>query len=376
MRGRRSSLAPGELAGAYEQLAGFGLSAAQIAKQTATKRAEVTAGLAVAGSELARKATERWDFLTLDQAAALAEFEDDTEATKALVAGAKEGQFEHVVQRLRDDRDEAQALAEVAAELTAAGATVIERPGYNSPILRLDRLSHDGVEITEQSHQDCAGHAAFVATEYSWDYTNDDRPVQVEQRGPVWVCTDPAANGHTDRWNQRSTPAGETVDDQEQAAQRRRVLAGNKAWRSATTVRREWLQSFTARKTPPEGAERFLIAALLHGDDCLRRAMEAGCNHRRLRVLLGMAEDDEAKTYGAGREHIAQLVEQTTTATPKRAVQLAVALVLAAWEDQTGPHTWRNPDERGRRYLGALAGWGYPLSEIEAPIVATEETAD
>jgi len=126
------------LAGAYEQLAGFGLSAAQIAKQTATKRAEVTAGLAVAGSELARKATERWDFLTLDQAAALAEFEDDTEATKALVAGAKEGQFEHVVQRLRDARDEAQALAEVAAELTAAGATVIERPGYNSPILRLD----------------------------------------------------------------------------------------------------------------------------------------------------------------------------------------------------------------------------------------------
>jgi len=36
---------------------------------------------------------------------------------------------------------------------------------------------------------------------------------------------------------------------EEQKADRRRVIENNKAWRSATTVRRAWLRGFTARKT-------------------------------------------------------------------------------------------------------------------------------
>lgn len=42
-------------------------------------------------SELARAATARYDFLTLEQSAVIADFEDDTEAVKAPVAAAKQG---------------------------------------------------------------------------------------------------------------------------------------------------------------------------------------------------------------------------------------------------------------------------------------------
>jgi len=60
--------------GGMKQLAAFGLTAAQIKRRTARPRDEVDAALTVARSELAEKAAQRWDFLTLDQAATLAEF--------------------------------------------------------------------------------------------------------------------------------------------------------------------------------------------------------------------------------------------------------------------------------------------------------------
>jgi hypothetical protein len=50
------------------------MTEAAIAKATGLPRPQVTASLAVARSEVAVKAAERWDFLTLDQAATLAEF--------------------------------------------------------------------------------------------------------------------------------------------------------------------------------------------------------------------------------------------------------------------------------------------------------------
>ncbi len=56
------------------QLSLLGVSAAQITRRTRMPRAQVDAALTVAGSKLAKAATERYDFLTLDQAATVAEF--------------------------------------------------------------------------------------------------------------------------------------------------------------------------------------------------------------------------------------------------------------------------------------------------------------
>ena len=82
------------------------MSAAEIAKRTKTKRREVKAALSVGASELASATASRYDFINLEQAAVVAEFEDDAEAVKALVVAARNGGFDHLTQRLRDDRAE------------------------------------------------------------------------------------------------------------------------------------------------------------------------------------------------------------------------------------------------------------------------------
>ncbi len=44
------------------------------------------------------------------------------------------------------------------------------------------------------------------------------------------------------------------------------MLHNNKAWRSAETVRREWLGRFLARKTTPTGAEALICEAVVGCD--------------------------------------------------------------------------------------------------------------
>jgi ParB family chromosome partitioning protein len=83
----------------------------------------------VAKSDLAKAASDRYDFLTLEQAAAVAEFDDDAEAVKQLILTAQQGHgFGHLVQRLRDERKERIATQPIIDELTAAGVKIIDRP--------------------------------------------------------------------------------------------------------------------------------------------------------------------------------------------------------------------------------------------------------
>lgn len=64
----------------------------------------------------------------------------------------------------------------------------------------------------------------------------------------------------------------------------------------------------------------------------------------------------------------------TATATPVRATQLALAVLLGAAEDATGRQTWRNPTLDNRSYFAALRNWGYPLSPV-GQLVLTDDDA-
>jgi ParB family chromosome partitioning protein len=104
-----------------DQLAAFGISPPQITKRLKTRRADVDAAITISRSDLAKAATARYDWLTLDHAATVAEFEGQPDTVTALIAVAKTGQFDHVAQRARDDRAEATAGAALVAELAAVG---------------------------------------------------------------------------------------------------------------------------------------------------------------------------------------------------------------------------------------------------------------
>ncbi|RTL61551.1 MAG: hypothetical protein EKK42_34805 [Pseudonocardiaceae bacterium] len=354
----RAALTAAEDAAAFQQLEAFGLSPAQIAKRTHRSKADVTAGLTVAKSELASKASARWEFLTLEQSAVLAEFADNTDAVTDLVAAAKAGGFAQVTQRLRDDRDDTAAYEAMVAELTAAGTTVIERQGFSYPGARLDNIGIDPAE-----HTGCPGHAAFLISRWA-------RPDGVEQPRPGWaavyVCLDAEANGHQPDSRQVRADGERRTMSEEEKAERQRVIEGNKDWRAATVVRREWLATFAQRKTPPKGVERFVLTCLLAGDHEIRTAMEQ--KHPLLRAALGVPEAEGQMWERGGRE-IAALIEQMATATAKRQLVVLAALLLAAWEDRTSTQTWRHATPDVRRYLGAMIEWGYDAGPLERGLV-------
>lgn len=128
----RAGLSTADKVAAVEPLSLLGLSAAQVVKQTRARKADVDQALVPAGSALAKGAATRYEFLTLDQAPAVAEFDSNQETVKALIASAKssEGDFLHTLQRARDEREAAAQLAALRAELAEASLRVIDRPGY------------------------------------------------------------------------------------------------------------------------------------------------------------------------------------------------------------------------------------------------------
>ena len=114
----RTGLTTTDRLGVVEQLSLLNVSAAQIAKRTRMKRPQVDQALAVTRSDLAKAASVRYE-LTIEQAAGVAEFEDDPDTVKALVAAPKTGQFAHVLERARQDRDDAAQRAQLGAALPA-----------------------------------------------------------------------------------------------------------------------------------------------------------------------------------------------------------------------------------------------------------------
>jgi ParB family chromosome partitioning protein len=274
----RTGLSTAERVGAYRQLAAFGLSPTQIARRSSTRKTDIDQALKVAASDLAVAATGRYD-LTLDQAAVLSDFDHDKEAVTALVAGAKTGQFAHVAQRLRDQRDYDQAVTVLTARLGEQGVTVLpaspDAGARRGAARRLDGLTQDGQPLDPESHRSCPGHAAYLERSWGEDLV-----------APVWVCTDAGGNGHTDRHRSAGSHAGPGAELSEaEKAERRQVRSNNTDWRSAETVRRDYLRQLLGRKTPPAGARRFLAEALVAGDHPLRRALERG--HPLARDLLG-----------------------------------------------------------------------------------------
>lgn len=355
----RAALGIGERVAAYEQLAALGLSAAQIARRTSRPRVDVDAALAVAASSHARTAVTEHP-LTLDQAAVIAEFGADDGVTGELIAAAAVGRFDHVAQRLRDTRDEQQAAAALAAQLADAGVRVVEKPAFGAPAKRLDQFREPP---TVEEHSTCPGHAAYVSTDWSWDDDGPDDQAQTVVADAVYVCTDPADNGHTilTRFVTGAKPPGadDKTDAQREAerAARADVIESNKAWASAETVRRRWLRGFVARKSAPKGSALFVASALGWADHALREALLEG--NPLAHELLGLTRPLGYDKRGAAVD--IALGE----ATEPRAQMLALAVILAAYEHGTDREHWRTPNSGTARYLRYLEGQGYELSDVE-----------
>jgi ParB family chromosome partitioning protein len=360
----RSGISDADEARATQKLLGLGLTAAQIARRRhiATKRVKATA--LVAQNQVAMDAVAE-GLLDLAQAAVVAEFADDQTAVLALrtAASKRPEQFDHITQQLRDDREEARLRAELTAALTDQGVTVIDRPDtlFSGKIRRLHELRATpditpGTELTIEEHACCPGHAAFID-----DRRGSWRPL-AQRVAAVWVCTDFAGHGHAERHTAPGvTTTGKLTGPMtdEQKAARAEVIANNKAWDSATTVRRAWLTTFFARKTAPPDGARWIVQTLAHGSHDMRKAMES--DHSVALELLGLNQS----TRGYARMRTHSIAGAAAKASPARATTLTVAMLVGALENGTDRRVWRSPTGEQIAYFRQLQRWNYPLSDVE-----------
>jgi ParB family chromosome partitioning protein len=386
------------------------MTKAAIAKATGLPRPQVAASLAVARSDVAVRAAERWDFLTLDQAAILAEFEDDQEALTALVQAAKgsPSQFAHVAARLRATRAERAAKAAFTAELEAQSIAIYGDRPYVPWTLALENLRDgDGNQITPEVHATCPGRAVTIT--YEWDWASgaeaayraahgladdddlgdvefaDDEEAREAGFVPGWqvdrhLCTDPEQYGHT---NVHGTPSGtptqeqETAEDQAAEAarkteERRRVRRRNTEWRAATETRTSHLKALLARKAPPAGALTLIVEAMARGET---QPQMSSFGHQSACELLGLPGN------GAGAGYRDLLLSELARASEKRVQVIALAMVLGAAEHGVRDvQTWQSAEggywasygvPLAARYLAWLAEHtDYALSSIEAEVAA------
>ena len=227
----------------------------------------------------------------------------------------------------------AREIAALRAQYEADGYTVVDYPAWGDEDVAFfhDLLTADGERITEENYAGKVGHAVAIGERWG---SIDIAHVVVNWR----------EHGLTSiRHSQPTTRSGAMTE--EQKAERRRVVANNKAWVSAEKVRRAWVTKLLGRKRLPSQALAF--AATVIADSRYEVARAANDGHDMAATLLGL---DGQRHYGQPHP-----IAAMTQATPTKAGHALLAVALGALEAATDKNSWRNPDQVTRQYLDQLA---------------------
>lgn len=425
---RAHALTDAQRAKGIQQMIDAGMSVTKVAKKLSMPKDVIKAAHTAAGSQAAMEYLDSTQ-ISLEEAATLAEFEDDPAALARLVNAAGTRHFEYTVATLREERASAEAQAKVAAEYAERGFTVLtERPHRTDsaavPLAYLVTHDADGAEVdaTEAAVTDPAQWAVLLYEStvlvdrstgepvdedaVDWNTQDDDAATPeeglrhantVEDREtylPEYFCLDYAAAGLSvaqDRVRQYF-PTTDSADEDAEAQRRRedeaqaradaeaeaekrdrrKVLALNKLGAAAIVVRREFLTKLLSRKTAPKGAAAFVADALAR-DAYMLTGLHAD---ETAAELLGIKSGQQVRTLTKGMD----------SAADARAQVVVLAMVLGALEARTGKDAWRNPgiiggtaswarNVTGGDYLKFLVAQGYTLSPVEE-IITGERTSD
>ncbi|WP_349885792.1 ParB/RepB/Spo0J family partition protein (plasmid) [Microbacterium sp. WHRI 7836] len=249
---QRQALTDGDRLQAYKALELEGLSVTAIAKRTGTKRDKIKMGLTVAASETGTRLIVE-SGMTLDQAATLIEFEDDPEVVATLTQTATEepGYFPHAVQRARDERAAAQARETGEQGEAAKGHRILsEAPAWDArtPYRLGDLRTNEGERVTADEIEGKDGVAVYVRG-------HRDGTHQVN-----YYVDEPETLGYTVVDDGMGRKAGPMTD--EEKAERKTLIANNKDWDAAESVRRDWLAQFLSRKTLPKNSAQVIARSL------------------------------------------------------------------------------------------------------------------
>lgn len=290
-----------ERANGYAQMVAFpGMTPAKVAKRFGIETDEVKQAVAAAKLDPAVQKVFYSRDLTLDDALALTEFEDDPKLHAKVLDKLANGSGSYVIAEEKHRRVLNAAKKAAKAELAEAGCAIVADPGWHFPRQSLAQPVSNlrdkrGRAIGQAKHTKCSGHAAFLRTTSS--YSGD--PVEI-----VYVCTDPEGHGHTLKDDHPGRK--HAIETAEQAALTPEQVAEREAaddearlaWTAAAESRREWLGRLVRAKslnpvlarqalgaTRPNWQTATLAASLLSGKP------EIDDEQKAQRICTKLAED-------------------------------------------------------------------------------------
>lgn len=332
---------------AVASAAGTSIERVQSAKKVAKSK----------GVKAALKATARP--LSFDEAAAIAEF-DGTEWADEIVQTLKDfpDQLAHALSECREERTDEQNTIDFVAKLKAdypdasifrdfAGFAEVEKLGGWS--LRADY----GVKDFE--HVSCPGAVLHF------------RRGDTELRSATWGCSKPEL--HVKK-SKASTSTALSLAEQKrkdkEAKERRETIAGNRAWKAATSVRREFIANLVKRAKPPTGTADFVLFDLLeHG-----RFFPGGSD---LKTALPAITGRELKD----RWSTPKIVE-TKGLTGDKLLMAALTATAVSIESYAEGNAWAAQGvlaERMKAWLAFLARSGYVAAPIEYVVLGDKTRA-
>ncbi|HEY5148883.1 MAG TPA: ParB N-terminal domain-containing protein [Mycobacterium sp.] len=389
----RDGLTPREEAAAVQTMLDLGVTQTVIGRATGRSRKHIATAkkAATLTTDVAGSAGD-YQF-TLTDLATIAEFQHDEGAVRALLAAAPRGQIPHVVASLRLEQRERDIRAAAAAELTAAGVTVVDdEPTYYASTRPRDINSLRGPDtpagegMTPEQHQDCPGHVAHVEVMIYEPDPDDDQDDNAEQGEAVEVritygCTDPEQYGHQGRYGDLTpsrtprdagpVPAGE--DDQARAERegrqaqekrdaRRQLIQRNKDADAATQVRLAFLRESLTVKSRHKAMTGWAMLQILQRNRSFGRWIGEWSTPAVLDDILGCDR--------------AEAVSTAASAPAVRHPIMVWAYVAAAMESEFPRDAHRQANTDRAEYLRHLAAIGYVLSDVEQLVIDNAPTAN
>ncbi|GAA0812135.1 ParB/RepB/Spo0J family partition protein [Spirilliplanes yamanashiensis] len=338
----RADFSTSEQAEMYAQLALLDWDEERIAAFTAQPVEHVRAAITLTRLPAAAQAAADVGELTLDDAAALAEFTSDPGTVdKLLKRGANGWRLRHAIADERHKREVQESLDRCKAELVLAGVKVIPTPknwpyGEQTVVRARDLADADGNRLDPDAVRTRPGFAAII--------TRDGAGTP---RTEI-VCTDPAAWGYS--------PAAGTAEharaERDAAAARQREFV--ESFAAATQVRWQFLsQAYGSAKTAKNLYLTALRAAVTDPD----RLSYPKDKLQELALRVAGAPFDPAVTATAGIDRLTRmLVSRWICGSEDNLVRLAADL------------SWGVDPRTAVEYLDLLVAGGYQLSEAETQL--------
>ncbi|MEU5434502.1 ParB N-terminal domain-containing protein [Streptomyces sp. NPDC020719] len=273
------------------------------------------------------------------------------------------GNWAHAMQELRDAKKDQEQRDLLTAELAEAGIPLVERQWSWVKLAARplsDLIKADGAALSAEEHRACPGHAAFF---------DRNEPVA------VWLCQDWTACGHQ---LAPGAPKDEREEESKEDAKevRRLVIANNKAWRAARTVRQEFLATLCSRKGDASPAAWTLIMSTMTGTSYLYSHFVDSFRTDLVASFLRVPDPNEGRSkWNRVPNPFGELIAKTP---PGRRWQIFLAHVAAAYEQHAmGDSAWRGGiASTTQAWLRFLKNEGYQLSDFEAETLAAAEAQE